>query len=116
MLRRAVCSARPLAGSSSPSQKAVRGEEAVLVADALEQLPEDYREVIVLRHLEGLAFQDVARHMKRSVDSVHRELGLAMWEKCGMARNEKGLKELLAQIPKIREGPPTGSGIKPCLS
>ena len=59
-----------LAGSSSPSQKAVRGEEAVLVADALEQLPEDYREVIVLRHLEGLAFQDVARHMKRSVDSV----------------------------------------------
>ena len=40
---------------------------------------------------------------KRSVDSTHRELGLAMWEKCGMARNEKGLKELLQQIPKIRE-------------
>ena len=40
---------------------------------------------------------------QRSVDSFHRELGLAMWERCGMARNEKGLKELLAQIPKIRE-------------
>lgn len=40
---------------------------------------------------------------KRCVDSIHRELGLAMWERCGMARNEKGLKELLAQIPKIRD-------------
>ena len=40
---------------------------------------------------------------KRSVDSFHRELGLAMWEKCGMARNEAGLKELLQQIPKIRD-------------
>lgn len=40
---------------------------------------------------------------KRSVDSFHRELGLAMWEQCGMARTESGLKELLGKIPKIRE-------------
>jgi len=40
---------------------------------------------------------------KRSVDSFHRELGLLMWEKCGMARNEKGLKELLQRIPALRE-------------
>jgi succinate dehydrogenase / fumarate reductase flavoprotein subunit len=40
---------------------------------------------------------------KRSVDSFHRELGLLLWEKCGMARNEAGLKEALAKIPKIRE-------------
>jgi succinate dehydrogenase / fumarate reductase flavoprotein subunit len=40
---------------------------------------------------------------KRSVDSFHRELGLAMWEKCGMARNAQGLKDLLQQIPKIRD-------------
>jgi succinate dehydrogenase / fumarate reductase flavoprotein subunit len=40
---------------------------------------------------------------KRSVDSFHRELGLMMWEKCGMARNEKGLKELLQKIPALRE-------------
>src|SRR4029079_2756337 len=39
---------------------------------------------------------------KRSVDSFHRELGHAMWEKCGMARTEHGLKELLQTIPKIR--------------
>ena len=40
---------------------------------------------------------------KRTVDSFHRELGLLMWEKCGMARTEEGLKELLQRIPKLRE-------------
>ncbi len=39
---------------------------------------------------------------KRTVDSFHRELGSLMWNKCGMARNEKGLTELLAEIPKLR--------------
>ncbi len=40
---------------------------------------------------------------KRSVDSFHKELGLLMWEKCGMARNAKGLTEALDQIPALRE-------------
>jgi succinate dehydrogenase / fumarate reductase flavoprotein subunit len=40
---------------------------------------------------------------KRSPDSFHRELGRLMWDKCGMARNEKGLEEALARIPEIRE-------------
>lgn len=40
---------------------------------------------------------------KRSPTSFHRELGLLMWDKCGMARNEKGLKEALHKIPAIRE-------------
>jgi succinate dehydrogenase / fumarate reductase flavoprotein subunit len=40
---------------------------------------------------------------KRTVDSLHRELGLMLWEKCGMSRNEAGLKELLEQIPALRE-------------
>ena len=40
---------------------------------------------------------------KRSVDSFHRELGLLVWDKCGMARNEKGLIEALVKIPQIRE-------------
>jgi succinate dehydrogenase flavoprotein subunit len=39
----------------------------------------------------------------RTVDSFHRELGLQMWDHCGMARNEKGLTGLLDSIPKIRE-------------
>ncbi len=40
---------------------------------------------------------------KRTVDSFHRELGLLMWEYCGMARNEAGLKKALQRIPEIRE-------------
>ena len=39
----------------------------------------------------------------RSVDSFHRELGLIMWEHCGMARNESGLKKALELIPALRE-------------
>ncbi len=40
---------------------------------------------------------------KRTVDSFHRELGLLTWDKCGMARSAKGLKEAIAKIPAIRE-------------
>ncbi len=39
---------------------------------------------------------------KRSVDSIHRELGKVMWDYCGMARNEAGLKIALEKIPAIR--------------
>ncbi len=39
----------------------------------------------------------------RTVDSFHRELGKLMWEKCGMARNARGLTEALQEIPKLRE-------------
>jgi succinate dehydrogenase / fumarate reductase flavoprotein subunit len=40
---------------------------------------------------------------KRTVTSFHRELGLLLWEYCGMGRNEAGLKKALAKIPEIRE-------------
>jgi succinate dehydrogenase / fumarate reductase flavoprotein subunit len=40
---------------------------------------------------------------KRTVDEFHRELGLLLWNNCGMGRNEAGLKEALQQIPQIRE-------------
>jgi len=40
---------------------------------------------------------------KRSVDSFHRELGLLLWDKCGMARNAAGLQEALARIPQLRD-------------
>ena len=43
-----------------------------LVAEALEALPPDYRQVIVLRHFDGLPFADVAAAMGRSVDSVEK--------------------------------------------
>jgi len=40
---------------------------------------------------------------KKTVTTFHRELGLLMWNKCGMARSANGLKQALAQIPAIRE-------------
>jgi succinate dehydrogenase / fumarate reductase flavoprotein subunit len=40
---------------------------------------------------------------KRSVDSFHRELGLLVWDKCGMARDKAGLEEALRKIPELRE-------------
>jgi succinate dehydrogenase / fumarate reductase flavoprotein subunit len=39
----------------------------------------------------------------RTVDSFHRELGKIVWEYCGMARNEAGLKKALTLIPGLRE-------------
>ena len=64
---------RDLADSiSTPSQRASRREQAVLLAEALGELPADYREVIVLRHLEGHPFAEVARRMERSENSVQK--------------------------------------------
>jgi RNA polymerase sigma-70 factor (ECF subfamily) len=61
-----------VAVQSSPSQRAARREQAVLLAEALGRLPEDYREVLVLRDLEELPFTEVARRMGRSVDAVEK--------------------------------------------
>ena len=38
----------------------------------------------------------------KSVDFFHKRLGKIMWDKCGMARNEKGLKEAIAEIQELR--------------
>jgi succinate dehydrogenase / fumarate reductase flavoprotein subunit len=40
---------------------------------------------------------------RRTVDSFHRELGLLMWDLCGMARSEKSLQRALSRIPSLRE-------------
>ncbi len=60
------------ADGSSPSQHVAKREQAVLLADALAKLSDSYREVIVLRHLEGLTFPQVAAKMGRSEDSVQK--------------------------------------------
>src|SRR5262245_42333476 len=57
---------------STPSQQASRREQAVLLADALSQLPKHYREVIILHHLEGHSLAESARRMERSEDSVQK--------------------------------------------
>jgi len=40
---------------------------------------------------------------RRTVDSFHRELGRLMWDDCGMARSDAGLRKALARIPELRE-------------
>ena len=57
-------------GEATPSQCAMRREQELQVADVLERLPEDYREVIVLRNLEDLPHEEVARRMGRSPAAV----------------------------------------------
>ena len=54
------------AGHSSPSQKAMRGEDEARVEGALGTLPEDQREAVRLRHLEGWPLADIARRLNRT--------------------------------------------------
>lgn len=50
----------------SPSASAQRRDLGVMLSDALAQLSEDHREVIVLHHLEGLDWDEVARRLGRT--------------------------------------------------
>ncbi len=40
---------------------------------------------------------------QRTVDDIHRELGRILWDRCGMSRNEQGLKEALEEVPRLRD-------------
>ncbi len=60
------------APNGSPSQLAVKHESARELAAALQRLPPDYRQIIVLRHFEALPFAEVAARMGRSRDSVEK--------------------------------------------
>ena len=40
---------------------------------------------------------------KRTVTSFHRELGKLLWDECGMARNDVGLKRALQRVPELRD-------------
>jgi RNA polymerase sigma-70 factor (ECF subfamily) len=57
-------------GGETPSQCVLRKERELQVADALAQLAPDHREVIVLRNLQRLPFEEVAARMGRSRPAV----------------------------------------------
>jgi RNA polymerase sigma-70 factor (ECF subfamily) len=73
------------APTSSPSQRASRQEQLVRLADALAQLPEDQRQAVVRKHLQGVTMAAIAHDMGRSETAVGGLL------RRGMAR----LRELL---------------------
>lgn len=56
----------PSAGDPSPSQQVMAGEEEIALAEAIASLPADYAEVIMLRNLQRLPFDEVAAQMNRS--------------------------------------------------
>jgi RNA polymerase sigma-70 factor, ECF subfamily len=75
---------------STPSQAAMRNERVLVLAEALGRLPEDYREVLVLRHLEGLDFPEIAGRLGRSHGAVR-----VLW-----TRALKKLRDELAGDPR----------------
>lgn len=58
------------ASGASPSADAQRRERELQLADALTLLPVDYRDVIVMRHIEGLPFEQIAERMQRTCGAV----------------------------------------------
>jgi len=58
---------------SSPSQQAIRREQSVLLAEALGRLPPEWRELLILRHLEGVSFPEIAQRLGRTVDSLKKQ-------------------------------------------
>ncbi|MGC1717669.1 MAG: sigma-70 family RNA polymerase sigma factor [Isosphaeraceae bacterium] len=55
---------------NSPSEQASRREQAVLLADALNRLPDHYRETFIQRTLEHVPFEPIAAELGRSVGAV----------------------------------------------
>lgn len=58
------------ADQTSPSGQAVRGEEMVRLARALNQLAEDQREVVELHHLQGFSVTEVAERMGKTRPAI----------------------------------------------
>jgi RNA polymerase sigma-70 factor (ECF subfamily) len=58
------------ANQSTPSEAAMANEQSLRLANALDQLPEDYRQVIILRNIDDLPHEEIAIRMDRSVGAV----------------------------------------------
>ena len=65
---------------ATPSEQVSRREQVVLVANAMAELPDDYREVLMGRHIDGQSFAQIAKRMDRSPGAV-RMLWLRALEK-----------------------------------
>ncbi len=75
-----------------------------LASDAGKKMPKaDDPQIAALKN-DVIARQNLLLNIKgkRTPSSYHRELGLLMWDKCGMARNRDGLQAALQRIPELR--------------
>lgn len=76
--RSAAALSRLVSPGSTPSKGAVRREAAVVLADKLAELPDHYRQAIVLYHLEGLTVTEVAERLGRSPEATNSLLARAL--------------------------------------
>src|SRR5262249_47217615 len=60
------------ADTPTPSRQVMAAEEADRIRQAIDQLPEDYRRVIVARYLDGRSFDEIAKQMERSENAVRK--------------------------------------------
>lgn len=56
----------------------------------------------VKKDIEEMTAKLLSIKGKRTVDDIHKQLGRIMWDKVGMGRNEKGLKEAIEEIRQLR--------------
>lgn len=70
----------------------------------LPKIPEDHPACVDALQAAKLRIdQLLAVQGSRTVDSFHRELGLIMWDQCGMARSKSGLEMAIGQIRDLRD-------------
>jgi len=81
------------ADQSSPSQRAVRGEDLLRLAAALTQLPDDQRRVVELHYLQSLPIAEAAQQLGRTRPAV---VGL-------LYRGVKKLRKLLQDQGEVKE-------------
>ena len=60
----------PAGQDSSPSERAIRGEAALELAQAVETLPDDQRRAVQLRYLEARSLDEIGRELNRSQSAV----------------------------------------------
>ena len=99
-----------VADQTTPSGIVMRQEQQLQLAEVLERLPPDYREVIILRNLEDRSHADIAQRLGRSEGAV-RMLWMARSPSCGPSMSElsrRGASE--SRCGKVRRR----KGLLPC--
>jgi RNA polymerase sigma-70 factor (ECF subfamily) len=61
---------QPAADDSSASQRVIRGEDALRLAQRMQKLPDTQREALRLRYFEGMAVEEIARQMDKTVSAA----------------------------------------------
>jgi succinate dehydrogenase / fumarate reductase flavoprotein subunit len=75
-----------------------------LAGTKFEKIPDDHPEVrAAVASVEEMTKKLLSIKGKKTVTEFHRELGLIMWEGCGMGRNKAGLEDALQKVPALRE-------------